>query len=85
MDAMTEPAKEAARQSKAVMIARVVVALQEKPHTLQSLGRQMTCTKETTRRVFDDLREAGMIEFKGWGEKPTRGTLPALYGWKKTA
>lgn len=71
------------RKSSILIVARCIVALQERPRTLQELAREARCAKETSRRMVNHFLKAGMAEFQEWAPRTTTGHLAAIYRWKQ--
>ena len=67
--------------NRILIVAKCVVALQERPMTLKELSVEVHCVKATSRNVVNRLLKANLVEFKGWGPRNGSSHLPAIYGW----
>jgi DNA-binding IclR family transcriptional regulator len=64
--------------------AKVVAALQRKPHSIDTLQRELGVSKNTATRTLVALREHGFVEFKAHGPAPDGGGVaPSFYRWKQ--
>lgn len=64
-------------------IVKMVLALQEKPHTNAQLQAVCGFTRDNVRLALNDLREQGYADVMGWAPSGDRGGAPVLWGWKR--